>query len=130
MGGLIGAQNQDDLRERFTHAGLGTLVGGVIGVGLRRGVRQYGWNDVIVSAAIGGAVGAAPTGAMYGAGAGAVVGSIVWLVVPRSGLPDFIMLTLAGVAVGGLVDWAKGAANANRQIEPVFGPTFSIPVGW
>lgn len=129
MGGLIGAQNQDDLKDRFTNAGLGTLVGGVIGVGLRRGVRQYGWNDVIVSAAIGGAVGAAPTGAMYGAGAGLVVGGIAWLVVPKSGLPDLIMVTLAGVAVGGLVDWAQGAADANRRNDPIPGLSFSIPVG-
>ncbi len=130
MGGLIGAQNQDDLKQRFTDAGIGTLVGGVIGLGLRRGVRQYGWNDVIVSAAIGGAVGAAPTGAMYGAGAGVVVGSLVWLLVPEGGLPEAIMLTLAGVMVGGLVDWADGAGDANRRVDPVFGPSFSIPVGW
>lgn len=130
MGGLIGAQNQGDLQDRFTNAGIGTLIGGVVGVGLRRGVRQYGWNDVIVSAAIGGAIGAAPRGAMYGAGAGVVAGSIVWLIIPDGGLPEFIMLTLAGVTVGGLVDWAQGAADANRRVEPVFGPGFSIPVGW
>lgn len=130
MGGLIGAQNQDDLEQRFTNAGIGTLIGGVVGIGLRRGVRQYGWNDVIVSAAIGGAIGAAPTGAMYGAGAGLVAGSIVWLVVPDGGLPEFIMLTLAGVAVGGLVDWAQGASDANRPSDPAIGPSFSIPVGW
>lgn len=130
MGGLIGAQNQNDLEDRFKDAGIGTLIGGVVGIGLRRGVRQYGWNDVIVSAAIGGAIGAAPTGAMYGAGAGLVAGGIVWLVVPDGGLPEFVMLTLAGVAVGGLVDWAQGASDANRPTEPTFGPSFSIPVGW
>lgn len=129
MGGLIGAQNQDDLEQRFISAGIGTLIGGVVGVGLRRGVRQYGWNDVVVSAAIGGAIGAAPTGAMYGAGAGLVAGSIVWLVVPDGGLPEFVMLTLAGVMVGGLVDWAQGAGDANRT-DTAFGPSFSIPVGW
>ena len=129
MGGLIGAQNQDDLRERVEHAGLGAAVGGVVGLGLMMGVRQYGWRDVVAASAVGTAVGAASEGAMYGAGAGAVLGSIAWLAIPRAGLPEMLMVTVAGSAVGGIVDWARGAARANRPAEPAFGASFRVPIG-
>jgi hypothetical protein len=129
MGGLIGAQNPGDLNGRFRSAGYGTLVGAVVGVGLRRGVRQYGWADVGAVAAVGGAIGAAPRGALIGAGVGLAAGAIVWLTLPQGGLPNIVMLTLGGLAIGGLYDWADGAANANRLADPIPGPAFSIPIG-
>jgi len=129
MGGLIGAQNPTDLEGRFRSAGWGTLVGAAIGVGLRQGVRQYGWTDVAATAAIGGAIGAAPRGAMIGAGVGLAAGAVVWLTLPQGGLPNMVMLTLGGLAIGGLYDWADGAANANRPLPSVPGPSFSIPIG-
>lgn len=128
MGGLIGAQNRDDLIDRVENAGLGGAVGGVVGLGLMWGVRQYGWSDVAASAAVGTAIGASARGSMYGAGAGLVAGSIVWLAVPKAGLPEMLMITMAGVAVGGLVDWAQGAARANRR-DTMPGPSFRIPIG-
>ena len=128
MGGLVGAQNPSDLNGRLTSAGIGTLVGAAVGVGLRYGVRQYDWADVAAVAAIGGAVGSAPRGSGIGAGIGMATGAAYWLVMPNGGLDDFVMFTLAGLAVGGIYDWALGAANANRLMEPKFSPAFSIPV--
>jgi hypothetical protein len=39
-----------------------------------------------------------------------------------------VMLTLAGVMVGGILDWGLAAANANDQPSPVTA-AFSIPIG-
>jgi hypothetical protein len=128
MGGIVGGQNQDEIVRRARSAGWGTLAGGVVGVALWKGVRQYGWADAAAVAAVGGAIGAAPRGAWLGGSIGAATGAMAWLVWPESGLPNFVMLTLAGVAVGGMLDWGNAASDANRA-EPVFGPTFSIPVG-
>lgn len=128
MGGLIGAQNHDDLIERVEEAGLGAAIGSVVGLGLMVGVRQYGWTDVAATAAVGSAIGAAPRGAAIGAGVGLVTGTLVWLVVPRAGLPEMLMVTLAGVAVGGMVDWGQGAARANR-VESPFGASIRLPIG-
>jgi len=128
MGGLVGAQNPTDLNGRLTSAGIGTLVGAAVGAGLRYGVRKYDWTDVAAVAAIGGAVGAAPRGSGIGAGIGLATGGAYWLVMPNGGLDDFVMFTLAGLAVGGIYDWALGAANANRLMEATFSPAFSIPI--
>lgn len=115
MGGLIGAQNTNALDIRVENAGIGALAGAVVGVGLRRAVRQYGWADVGASAVIGGAIGAAPTGSLLGLGAGVTTGALAWLLIPDSGLGNLVMLSLVGVAVGGMVDWAGGAASARRD---------------
>ena len=128
MGGLVGAQNQDALIDRAESAGYGALIGAVVGVGLRYGVRQYGWGDAVTVAAIGGAVGAAPVGTGIGAGAGAVTGALVWAVFPRAGFSDFVLFTLAGAAVGGMIDWANGAATAKRTTTPSFGSSFSFSI--
>ena len=58
----------------------------------------------------------------------AASGALAWWLLPDSGLPDFVMLTLAGMAVGGIVDWGIGANNANAS-QPFSIPAFSIPVG-
>jgi hypothetical protein len=123
MGGLIGAQNTDALRVRAENAGIGALVGAAVGVGLRRAVRQYGWADVGAAAVVGGAFGAAPRGSLIGFGAGTVAGAAAWWLLPDSGIADFVMLSLAGAAVGGMVEWAQGAASAKRDRPP---PSFSV----
>lgn len=131
MGGLIGAQNQDEIVVRLEGAGLGALIGGGVGVILSRAVRQYGWADAATVAAVGGAVGATPVGSGVGFGVGAAVGGIVWLAFPRAGLPDLLMFAMAGTAVGGMVDWADSAAKAKREGGGTSFPlSFSIPVGW
>lgn len=126
MGGLIGAQNQDALVGRLESAGVGALVGGAVGVGLRSVVRQYGWGDAVTMAAVGGAVGSAPMGSALGAGAGAVTGALVWAVFPRAGLSDFVLFTLAGSALGGMIDWANGASTAKREAGRGVGFSFSV----
>lgn len=128
MGGLIGAQNKDALLVRLEHAGYGALIGAAVGVGLRAGVRQYQWGDVLAVSAMGAAVGTAPTGTLVGAAAGATVGSVAWLFFDGSGFPDFLMFTIAGSAVGGMVDWADGAATAKRTAGPRITSSFSLQV--
>lgn len=123
MGGLIGAQNTNALDIRVEDAGIGALAGAVVGVGLRQAVRQYGWADVGAAALVGGAFGAAPRGSLIGLGAGTVTGAVSWLLVPDSGIADFVMLSLVGAAVGGMVDWTEGAASAKRD-RPA--PTFRV----
>ena len=130
MGGLIGAQNQDETVIRLEGAGVGALIGAGVGIILRQAVRQYDWEDAATVAVIGGAFGATPVGSGVGLGAGAVVGSVVWLTFPRAGLQDFLLFSLAGAAVGGMIDWADGAANAKREGSESFPLSFSVPVGW
>ena len=130
MGGLIGAQNQDETVIRLEGAGVGALIGSGVGIILRQAVRQYDWEDAATVAVIGGAFGATPVGSGVGLGAGAVVGSVVWLTFPRAGLQDFLLFSLAGAAVGGMIDWADGAANAKREGSQAFPLSFSVPVGW
>ena len=130
MGGLIGSQNQDETIVRLEGAGVGALIGSGVGIILRRAVRQYDWEDAATLGVIGGAFGATPMGSGVGLGAGAVVGGVVWLAFPRAGLQDFILFSLAGAAVGGMIDWADGAANAKREeLERGFPLSFSVPVG-
>lgn len=128
MGGLIGAQHQDAIVARFESAGYGALVGAAVGVGLRSAVRQYQWGDVLAVTAIGAAVGAAPEGVLLGAGGGAAVGSVVWLLFDRAGFPDFIMFTVGGAALGGMIDWAEGASRVRRDERPIFTSSFSLQV--
>lgn len=130
MGGLIGSQNQDETIVRLEGAGVGVLIGSGVGIILQRAVRQYDWKDAVTVGVIGGAVGATPIGSGVGLGAGAVVGGVVWLVFPQAGLQDFILFSLAGAAVGGMIDWADGAASAKREgLERGFPLSFSVPVG-
>lgn len=112
LGGLVGARSTTALESRLENAGIGALAGAAAGVGLRRAVRQYGWADVGAAAFVGGAFGAAPRGSLIGVGAGTVTGALAWWLVPDSGIADFVMLSLVGAAVGGMVDWARGAASA------------------
>jgi len=128
MGGLIGAQNQEDIIDRAENAAIGVGVGAIMGVVLRRAVRQYQWGDALATAVVGGAIGAAPLGAGVGAAAGLTVGGLVWALRPSSGAADAAMLVLVGMAAGSMVDWAKGAAEANRRRDPSVGASFSISV--
>lgn len=127
MGALIGGENTLALDGRFENAGVGALAGVAVGVGLRSAVRQYGWADVGAAAMLGGAFGAAPTGSLIGTGAGAVTGALVWWLVPGSTVADMVMMTMVGTAVGGLLDWGRGAATAKRDRPDPF-PLLSIRV--
>jgi len=128
MGGIIGARDTDQLHDRLGGAGLGAVIGAAVGVGLRRAVRQYDWADVGAVAFVGGAIGASPEGVLIGLPVGLAAGAILWAARPKSGLQDFIMLSLVGAAVGGLYDWVDGAAQTRDTGPAIPGPTFSIPV--
>ncbi|GEM_PF-1640466 len=131
MGGLIGAQNQDETIVRLKGAGVGALIGSGVGIILRQTVRQYAWGDAASVAVVGGAFGATPVGSGVGLGVGAAAGGIVWVAFPRAGLQDFIMFSLAGAAIGGMVDWADGADDAKREGSGSRFPlSFALPVGW
>ena len=130
LGGVVGSTSgailsyhaPDALDERLNGAGLGALVGAALGFGLKVGIRQYGWPDVGAAAAIGAAFGASPVGAGIGFGVGLTVGSVVWLAVPGQGLPEAVAFSLAGLAIGGLLDWALGAASAGSDSGPLVIP--------
>ncbi|MBT8488414.1 MAG: hypothetical protein KJO65_06310 [Gemmatimonadetes bacterium] len=126
MGGLIGAQNTNALDIRAENAGIGLVAGAVVGVGLRWAVRQYGWTDVGTAALVGGAIGAAPVGSAMGVGAGVAVGALAWWLVPDATIADLAMISLLGLAVGGMVDWADGAASAKSDRPPPTFPLFTI----
>jgi hypothetical protein len=64
---------------------------------------------------VGAALGASPVGSGIGFGVGIAVGSLLWLAVPDAGAPAAVTLGLAGIAIGGLVDWAHGAATARGR---------------
>ena len=122
-GGMIGANATDPLQYRLRGAGYGALIGGLVGYGLKRAVRQYEWVDLGAAAAIGAAVGATPVGAGIGFGSGAVVGTVLWLTLPDFEISDAIGVSLVGLAIGGLVDWVAGGVSA--QDGPV---QFVIPL--
>lgn len=126
MGGLIGAQNTNALDIRVENAGIGLLAGAVAGVGLRRVVRQYGWTDVGTAALVGGAIGAAPIGSAIGVGAGVVAGALTWWLIPDATIADLAMISLLGLAVGGMVDWADGAASAKEDRPPPMFPLLTF----
>ena len=112
-GAVLSYRAPDALEDRLHGAGLGVLVGAALGLGLKAGVLQYGWQDVGAAAAVGAALGAAPVGSGIGLGVGLAVGSVLWLAVPGQGLPDAVAISLAGLAIGGLVDWVHGVATAD-----------------
>jgi len=131
MGGLIGAQNQDETIIRLEGAGVGVLIGSGVGIILRQAVRQYDWEDAATVAVVGGAFGASPVGSGVGLGVGAVAGGVVWVAFPKAGLQDFILFSLAGAAIGGMIDWADGADEAKREGSGSRFPlSFAVPVGW
>ena len=130
LGGLVGSTSgavlsyhaPDALDDRLHGAGLGALVGAAFGYGLKVGIRQYDWPDVSAAAAVGAALGASPVGAGIGFGVGLTVGSVLWLAVPGRGMPEAATLSLAGLAIGGLVDWVLSAATAGGGSGPLVIP--------
>lgn len=128
-GGLVGAEDEDKVRDRARGALYGTLIGAAAGTILQRAVRQYGAEDALLVAVYGGAVGAAPRGTLIGTGVGAVVGGVAWAASPRGGLQDLILFTAVGSTVGGLCDWAAGAVDARDGGGRGFSTAFSIAVG-
>jgi hypothetical protein len=94
-GGILSYRAPDFLNDRLQGAGLGVVVGASFGVILRFAVRQYGWQDVGATAALGAALGASPVGSGIGFGVGVTAGSLLWLVAPGVGLPEAAAISLA-----------------------------------
>ena len=114
-GAVLGDRNAGLVDDRLGGAGYGALTGGLIGLGLSRFIRQYGWADVGAFAVVGGAVGASPSGAGLGFGIGAILGTVGLLAIPEMKIGDAIGLSVAGLAVGGLAGWVVGASDAERE---------------
>ncbi len=110
------------LADRIEGAGVGAFVGAAVGLGLKVGIRQYAWADVGAAAALGATIGASPVGAGLGFGLGLTVGSVLWATVPGKGIPDVVAIGLAGLALGGLLDWVHGAAVAQAGSGPMMVP--------
>ncbi len=107
-GAWMGAEDAGSLDARWRGAGYGAAAGTLVGYGLSRGVRQYGWTDVGTFLGVGVALGTAPLGAALGFGTGAAVGGLLWLVVPEMKIGDAVAVSLVGLAVGGLAGWVSG----------------------
>jgi hypothetical protein len=110
------------LDDRWRGAGYGVLAGGLVGFGLSRVTRQYGWADVGAFAAVGGAIGASPAGAGIGFGIGALLGAVGVLTIPEMKLGDAVALSVAGLAAGGLAGWVVGARNARKTFSSLVIP--------
>lgn len=118
-GAVLGHHDRDALERRLVGAGIGTVVGTVLGLGARAAVRQIGTRDVVTVAVAGGALGAVPVGAGVGLGTGLVVGSVLWLTLPEGAFPDALALGIVGMAAGGLIEWAHAAIDARHAAGPV-----------
>jgi len=114
-GAVLGGEDGGALDDRWRGAGYGAMIGGVVGFGLSRVARQYGWTDVGAFVAVGGAIGASPEGAGAGFGIGAALGTIAWLAIPDLKLGDAVAISVIGLAVGGLADWVMGASRTGNQ---------------
>jgi hypothetical protein len=126
-GAVLGARDEGRLHHRLRGSGYGALAGGVVGLGLRSFVRQYGWADVGAASAMGAAIGASATGAGLGFAAGAIPGVLLWKVFGVIDTSDAVALSLAGLALGGLVGWVTAAGvDPNRGATPV---QLVIPLG-
>lgn len=114
-GARMGSEDTDAFYGRLRGAGYGALIGGVVGYGLSRGVRQYGWPDVGMFLAVGAGIGASPAGAGLGFGAGAIVGTLSWMIFPEIKLGDAAAISLVGLAVGGLAGWVVGTDTSGER---------------
>ena len=121
-GAVLGDRNGGLLDDRWRGAGYGVLAGGLVGFGLSRVTRQYGWADVGAFAAVGGAIGASPAGAGIGFGIGALLGAVGVLTIPEMKLGDAVALSVAGLAAGGLAGWVVGARNARKTLSSLVIP--------
>jgi len=117
-GGLLGARDQEALRDRLRGAGYGAAAGAVLGYAVTRMVRPYGWRDAATFVVIGGAVGASAKGAGIGFGAGVALGTLAWWLVPEVKLGDTIALSLTGLAVGGIAGWAVAGGSTGDGDRP------------
>ena len=82
---------------------------------MKLGLQHYGWPDVAATSAVGLAVGASVKGASLGFAAGAATGLLLWRFHPSVGPGGAVAWGLAGMGVGGLVDWVAGAVQGDSD---------------
>jgi len=126
-GAAIGWRNDSGLNDRLTNAAIGFGVGGVVGFGLRRFIRQYEWSDVASASVVGAAIGASAKGSGIGFVAGSAVGFLLWQLHPDVGPGGAVAWALAGLAIGGLGDWVVDAVQGGTGSGAV-PVSFSIPL--
>ena len=114
-GAFIGWENRSALDDRFQNAAIGTALGAAGGIVLKLGLQHYDWPDVAAASAVGLAVGASVKGSSIGLAAGAATGLLLWRFHPSVGPGGAVALGLAGMGVGGLVDWVAGALEGGSD---------------
>ena len=127
-GAMMGAHSTAQLEYRLRNAGVGALVGGVVGLGLSTVVRQYSWPDPVAFAALGAAIGTVPEASGIGFLVGAGVGAVSWLAFPRLAVGDAIAVTAFGTALGGLVGWVVKGLNNDGGPTSGSSAAFIIPL--
>jgi hypothetical protein len=100
---------------RVEAGAIGAVAGGVVGYALKGIVRQYGWLDVASGAALGMAIGSSAKGSVIGFGAGAVAGTVLLAAVPSFRVTDAVSVSLAALAIGGVLGWVADGAEAQRD---------------
>ena len=110
-GTVLSIRDESRIHDRLRGSGYGALAGAVVGLGLRNFVRQYDWADVAAASAVGAAIGASAVGAGVGFAMGAVPGLLLWKGLGAIDTSDAVALSLAGLALGGLVGWAVAAGR-------------------
>jgi len=118
-GAVIGWQNSSNLENRFKTAAFGTAVGAAGGIALKLGIQHFGWPDVAATSIVGLAFGAAVKGASIGFAAGAATGLLLWRFHPSVGPGGAVAWGLAGMGMGGLVDWVAGAVEGDPDTSAI-----------
>ena len=116
----VGAQSEGDAGAATRGVVLGAYSGAALG--LIGGLSPCNRTIRGTTAALGAALGASPVGSGIGFGVGVTAGSLLWLVAPGVGLPEAAAISLAGLTIGGLLDWVHGAATAGGGPGPVMIP--------
>ena len=127
-GAAIGWRNDSGLDDRLESAAWGAAVGALVGLGLKKFIRQYEWIDVAAASVLGLAVGASAQGSGFGFAVGGATGLLLWRFHPTVGPGGAVAWALGGMAVGGLADWVVDAVRGGGS-EPG-GMPLSFSVAW
>ncbi len=126
-GAVIG-WNGSGLDDRLKNGGVGAGVGALVGLGLKKFIRQYDWSDVASASVLGFAVGASAKGSALGFAVGSATGFLLWQLHPSVGPGGAVAWALAGLAVGGLGDWVAAAARGARDAVQGDSQASAIPL--
>lgn len=124
-GAMLGQANSDRLGDAALGAGIGFAAGVLGGILIRTRAERLGWHDVAAVGLLGGAIGSAPRGSAIGLLGGSAVGFAAWALWDGFEGPDLFGAALAGLAVGGLVEWLARGIDAQSGEEEV---RFTVPL--